>query len=174
MIRYLFQTNYITNHDLITKLNNKNIFQLPIITKVILNIGLKVNEKKNILNINILLKLISNQKGFSTKSKKNKIFLRIKKGSIVGCKISLRKKNMFLFLEKLICFSFPKNKNIKPVTINNYNLSFKIFNIIELYELTGEFLKFKNIPYIDVTFCFKQKNIKKNQILLSSYNYPSL
>ena len=85
--------NVIT-YDLLTKLNFKNIFEIPKITKICLNIGFEnANvEKKKLLNIIVLLKLITNQKPIVTKSKKNNIFLKIKKNSIIGCKVTLRKK----------------------------------------------------------------------------------
>ena len=69
----------ITIYNLLTKLNFKNIFEIPKITKICLNIGFKdVNiEKKKLINIILLLKLITNQKPLITKSKKNNIFLKI-------------------------------------------------------------------------------------------------
>lgn len=177
MNRYFYQTDFITNHDLIIKqTNNKNIFQLQKLKKINLNIGSKKLELKEIKSIILLLEILSNQKGFITKSKKNKITLKIKKGSIVGCKITLRKKNMFQFFEKLIFFYFPKNKNFKGIKNfydNQINLSFKLSNIFELFELTNEFFKFKNISNIDITICSSNINKKNsNKVLLNSYNFP--
>ena len=58
----------VISYDLLTKLNYKNIFQLPKITKICLNIGFKnANiEKKKLINILVLLKLITNQKPIVT------------------------------------------------------------------------------------------------------------
>ena len=99
----------IISYDLLTKLHYKNIFQIPKITKICLNIGFKKAniEKKKLINILVLLKLITNQKPIVTQSKKNNILLKIKKNSIIGCKVTLRKKNIFIFLEKLIIFIIP-------------------------------------------------------------------
>ena len=85
-------------YNFLSKLNLQNIFEIPKITKICLNIGFKDSniEKKKLINIILLLKLITNQKPLITKSKKNDIFLKIKKNSIIGCKITLRKK-IFLF-----------------------------------------------------------------------------
>jgi len=93
-----YYQNIIT-YDLLTKYNFKNIFQIPKITKICLNIGFKnANiEKKKLINILVLLKLITNQKPIATQSKKNNIFLKIKKNSIIGCKVTLRKKNILFF-----------------------------------------------------------------------------
>ncbi|KAK1928418.1 ribosomal protein L5 (mitochondrion) [Phytophthora citrophthora] len=160
----------VTIYDLLTKLNFKNIFEIPKITKICLNIGFKdANiEKKKLINIILLLKLITNQKPIITKSKKNIIFLKIKKNSIIGCKITLRKKKIFNFLEKFLIFVL---QNITKINFNFKNkniLNFQIQNILYFFELKTEFLKFKNIPPIDVSIHTNAKNSNELFLLLNS------
>nr|YP_010395037.1 ribosomal protein L5 [Phytopythium vexans]YP_010395055.1 ribosomal protein L5 [Phytopythium vexans]DAZ89474.1 TPA_asm: ribosomal protein L5 [Phytopythium vexans]DAZ89492.1 TPA_asm: ribosomal protein L5 [Phytopythium vexans] len=166
-----FKNHYqnITTYDLITKFNFKNVYQIPKINKVFLNIGFKnANiEKKKLINIITLLKLITNQKPIVTKSKKNNIFLKIKKNSIIGCKITLRKKNINIFLEKLLIFILPNTNEIKLNIKNNNILNFQINNILNFFELETEFLKFRDIPPIDVSI---HTNSKKNNELLILLN----
>ncbi len=160
----------VISYDLLTKLHYKNIFQIPKITKICLNIGFKnANiEKKKLINILVLLKLITNQKPIVTQSKKNNIFLKIKKNSIIGCKVTLRKKNIYIFLEKLIIFIIPNlNKKIKFNTENQNILNFQIKNILNFFELRREFLKFREIPSIDVSI---HTNAKNNQELFALLN----
>ena len=77
--------NYYTSiliYDLISKLPRiKNLFQIPKINAIHLNIGLKTiaTEKQKIISMLTLLKLITNQEPVLTKSKKNNIFFKIKK-----------------------------------------------------------------------------------------------
>lgn len=160
----------ITIYNLLTKLNFKNIFEIPKITKICLNIGFKdANiEKKRLINIILLLKLITNQKPLITKSKKNDIFLKIKKNSIIGCKITLRKKNIFFFLEKILIFILPNLKKINLNCKNKNILNFKIQNILYFFELKNEFLKFKHIPPIDVSIHTNVKNNNELFLLLNS------
>jgi large subunit ribosomal protein L5 len=165
-----YYQNIIT-YDLLTKYNFKNIFQIPKITKICLNIGFKnANiEKKKLINLLVLLKLITNQKPIATQSKKNNNFLKIKKNSIIGCKVTLRKKNIYIFLEKLIIFIIPNfNNNIKYNFENKNILNFKIQNILNFFELKKEFLKFKEIPSIDVSIHTNSKNNKELFNLLNS------
>ena len=147
------QTHYknITVYNLLSKLTLKNIFEIPKINKIFLNIGFKNSniDKKKLINIILLLKLITNQKPLITKSKKNNIFLKIKKNSIIGCKITLQKKNIFNFLEKILIFILP---NLREINLKNKNIfNFQIKNILDFFELKTEFLRFKNIPPIDVS-----------------------
>lgn len=161
----------VISYDLLTKLHYKNIFQLPKITKICLNIGFKnANlEKKKLINILVLLKLITNQKPVVTQSKKNNIFLKIKKNSIIGCKITLRKKNINIFLEKIVIFIIPYlNKKIKFNIENQNILNFQIKNILNFFELRREFLKFREIPFIDISIHTNSRNNQELFLLLNS------
>nr|YP_009164873.1 ribosomal protein L5 [Pseudoperonospora cubensis]AKZ29848.1 ribosomal protein L5 [Pseudoperonospora cubensis] len=157
--------------DLLTKLNFKNIFEIPKITKICLNLGFKnANiEKKKLINIILLLKLITNQKPKITKSKKNNIFLKIKKNSIIGCKLTLRKKNIFIFLEKLLIFILPNINQIKFNLKNKNILNLQIKNILSFFELKTEFLRFQNIPSIDISIHTNAKNNNELFLLLNSF-----
>jgi large subunit ribosomal protein L5 len=167
-------TNHYQNiikYKLLAKFHFQNTFQIPKITKICLNIGFKnANiEKKKLINILVLLKLITNQKPQVTKSNKNNIFLKIKKNSIIGCKITLKKKNIYFFLEKLILFILPNlDKNIKFNFKNKNILNFQIKNLLNFFELRREFLKFKEIPPLDISIHTNATNNKGLYILLNS------
>ena len=158
-------------YDLLTKLNFQNIFEIPKITKICLNIGFaNANiEKKKLINIILLLKLITNQKPLITRSKKNIIFLKIKKNSIVGCRVTLRKKNIFMFLEKLLIFILPNliKHKISPKETNIIN--FRINNILDFFELKTEFLKFKNIPPLDISIHTTSRTNNELFVFLNSF-----
>ena len=171
-MNHFLQNHYqnVTSYDLLTKLNFQNIFEINKINKICLNIGFKNSniEKKKLTNIIVLLKLITNQKPFLTKSKKNNIILKIKKDSIVGCKITLRRKQIFLFLEKFFLFILPNISN-KNFHFKNKNIiNFQIQNILNFFELETEFLKFKNIPAIDISIHTNSKTNQELFLLLNS------
>lgn len=166
--------NYYNNiivYDLITKGQFKNIFEIPKIKKICLNVGFKKAsiDKKKLINIIVLLKLLTNQQPSVTKSKKNNIFLKIKKNSIVGCKVTLRSKNIYFFLEKLIFFIIPNIKTIKFNTKNEKILNFQIKNILNFYEFKKEFIKFKDIPPLDISIHSNTKNFNNLYTLLNSF-----
>jgi large subunit ribosomal protein L5 len=168
-------SNHIINYDLINKLNFKNIFKIPTLNTIILNIGLKNSnmEKKKMISILLLLKLITNQQILTTKSKKNNIIFKIKKGDIMGCKVTLRKKNIYIFLEKLIIFILPNIKDFQGIIINKKLniLNFKINNILNFFELEKEFLKFQNLPSIDVNIKINPLTSSNIFILLNLLNF---
>ena len=159
---------HITCYNFLLKCNFPNIFKIPTITKICLNIGFKEANfsKKKLINILLLLKLITNQKPTLTRSKKNIIFLKIKKNSIIGCKITLRKKKMFFFLERILLFISP-NLKIKN-SQNNHILNFQITTVLDFFELKTEFIKFKELPSIDVSIHTTAKTEKELFILSNS------
>ena len=166
----------IISYNLITKNNYSNIFEILNINKIILNIGFKNSntEKKKLIIILVLLKIITNKNPLVTKSKKNKILLKIKKNSIVGCKIELKKNDKYYFLEKLLIFIFPTmDQNFIKLNnkINNI-LNFKINNILNFFELESEFLKFKDIPNIDISIQTNSTNNNNLQLLFNQYYFP--
>ena len=121
----------------------------------------------------LLLRLITNQQILTTKSKKNNIIFKIKKGDIMGCKVTLRKKNIFIFLEKLIIFILPNIKDFEGIFINEKNLNvlnFKINNILSFFELEKEFLKFQDLPSIDINIKTNSLSFNNIFILLNLFN----
>ena len=111
--------NYIL--DLNTKFNHVHPLVFKNCIKISLNFGFKEIkfEKKQMVIYFFLLELLSNQKCVLTISRKNVILLKIKKGSVTGCKVTLRNENLSSFIDTLIIglprseiftgFSFKKN-----------------------------------------------------------------
>jgi large subunit ribosomal protein L5 len=111
------QEDFLYNQSLysLTKFNQINKFNQKKIHKIILNFGFKnVNfDKKKFLTFLMILELISGQKCVLTVNNKKHTRFKMKKGTVVGCKITLRKKNLYEFLDTLQ-LSLPRIENFKP------------------------------------------------------------
>ena len=168
---------HISSYDLITKCNYTNSFQIPDIKTVTINISSKqlANEKKNIIPFLLVLELITGQKGKLTISKKNKIHFKIKKGMVIGCKVTLNKKNSYEFLENLITFVLPALKDFKGYRIHPNSpqiLSFSLQNILNFPELANEFLFFSSLPPLHITLQLNAKTAVDSNLFLTSLNFP--
>ena len=102
----------------------------------------------------MIMELITNQKCIITKSKKNLIFLRIKKTSITGCKVTLRKNNLFNFLDTLL-LSLPRTENFLGFKYNvktnkKNSFSTKLSDLFIFHAL--EFELYHYLKTIDITF----------------------
>jgi large subunit ribosomal protein L5 len=121
------------------------------------------------------LELISNQKCVLTTSRKNLINLRIKKGSITGCKVTLRRKSLdFFFLTLLLGlprleifkgFFLKKNGEMKN------SFSTKLKNLFIFYVLEFEFKN--NLVAMDLTFNFNKTNNFEKCFFLTFFRMPT-
>lgn len=161
--------NYYENiilYDFLLKTKAKNFFELIKIKKICINISFKniFFEKNKLIDSVLFLKLITNQKNKITKTGKKNIFLKIKKNSIIGCKITLRKNNLIIFLEKIIIFILPELNNIIINKKGKNNINFKFSNILDFIEFKKEFIKCQNVPSINISI--HTNNNKLNFLLI--------
>ncbi|XZR53117.1 MAG: 50S ribosomal protein L5 [Enterobacteriaceae bacterium] len=158
------------------KFKYKSLMQVPKILKIVLNVGLgelAYDKKKMIIAINNLT-AISGQKPIIIKSKKSIANFKIRENNPIGCKVTLRKKKMWDFLERLIFISIPRIRDFRGLSLNsfdgygNYNFGIKeqiIFPEIDFNQINYT----KGLNIIIVT------NSKiDNQVysLLSFLNFP--
>lgn len=108
----------------------KNIMQVPKITKVVLNQGVKgaVSDKRLIDTAVQELTLISGQKAVPTRAKKDISNFKLRKGMPVGVRVTLRGIIMYEFLDRLLTIALPRIRDFKGVSAKgfdgrgNYNL----------------------------------------------------
>ena len=86
--------------QLMEQFNYKSVMQVPRIEKITLNMGVgeAVADKKVMENAVSDLEKIAGQKPLVTKAKKSIAAFKIRDDYPVGCKVTLRKNNMYTFL----------------------------------------------------------------------------
>lgn len=107
-----------------------NVMQTPKIEKIVLSMGLgqkAVKDPRNIIFHGLWgLELLSNQKACTTYSKKSVDKFKLRKNNVIGCKVNIRKKNMFRFLDVLIYKVLPflcKEYPLQVPKVNGINKS---------------------------------------------------
>jgi large subunit ribosomal protein L5 len=106
------------------KFGYKSIMAIPKIEKVIINVsfgkliaGQKREETKKIQEeILSILSLICGQKPVITKAKKSIAGFKIRKGQPVGAKVTLRRKKMFDFIDRLIHIALPRARDFRGIS----------------------------------------------------------
>lgn len=151
-----FYYKKIIKYDILNKFYYSNLRQIPKLKKIVLNFGYNKSDFKQLISGLLALEIISSKKGIITKSSQTNITLKIKKGIPIGCKVILKKNNMYSFYFKLITFIFAKTKqpqklfsHIKSQSTNS--LSFKLNTLSSFSELENYYHYFKNLPPLDVT-----------------------
>ena len=161
--------SYLLQYDLSIQLQKKNTIKNNYFIKLTLSSNLNIHQmekRKKITSLMSFLSLISQQQAVITKSKKNNILFKIKKGMIVGTKIHLRKKKLFFLLINLYCFVFPRLKHFSGLNKikSNHSWQFKLHSSLNFLSFENEFLKFAENPPMNIDFltCLK----KRDELLL--------
>lgn len=98
----------------------KNDLAVPKLEKVVINVGLGEALKKKDPKIieeakNTLIK-ITGQIPVETKAKKSISGFKIRKGQVVGLKVTLRREKMYDFVDKLINFVLPRTRDFRGIS----------------------------------------------------------
>jgi large subunit ribosomal protein L5 len=168
---------YKLNYNLINKFFYTNIKKLPKIKKIVLSFKCKTTDIKNLTSSALILELISNQKSTLTFTKKSNIAIKLKKGTPVGCKITLRNIKLFNFIEQILIEIFPLIKNfnglITKISNNNFSFTLKSSNILHDNEIKKHYYLFHFLPQlINITIIFNKVNEKELIFILKSIKLP--
>lgn len=128
--------------ELQKKLGLKNVMEVPRLVKITINMGVgeAVSDKKIMDNAVRDLSLITGQKPLITKSKKSIAGFKIRDGWPIGCKVTLRREQMYEFLDRLINISLPRTRDFRGLSIKSFdgrgNYSFGVREHIIFYLCT--------------------------------------
>ncbi|MBF0210099.1 MAG: 50S ribosomal protein L5 [Desulfamplus sp.] len=154
----------------------QNPMQIPMLEKIVLNIGLG----EAIKNVKLLdsaaadLALIAGQKPVITKAKKSIASFKLREGMPIGCMVTLRKDKMYDFLDKLINIALPRVRDFRGVSgkafdgRGNYSLGIKehiIFPEID-YDKTD------SIKGLNVSIVTTAKTDEEGKTLLKLFGMP--
>ena len=176
MSRLLGIYNTQIKQDLKSKLGFKNIFEVPKLKKIILNMGIGEGKDDSKLIDKALedLSLISGQKAVKTNSKKAISGFKIREGMPLGVKVTLRNKMMYEFLDRLVNIAIPRIRDFRGLNTKSFdgngNFSMGIKEHVIFPEIN--FDKVDKIRGMDITICTSAKNNNEALQLLKSFNMP--
>ncbi len=112
--------------ELQKKLKLANVFAVPKLEKIVLNIGVAQPQDPRarsqvIDNVVQQLALITGQKPVVTTAKKSIANFKLRAGDPMGVKVTLRGDRMWHFLEKLISIALPRVKDFRGIPINAFD-----------------------------------------------------
>lgn len=157
----------IVKYDLINKFNYSSTKKLPQLKFITLSFKVKNVDFKSLITALSALKLVTFNNGIILKSNVSNVSFKIRKGQPIGCKVTLRKKNMdrFLFFfinNNLINYKFPKIR-----TVNLFSL--KINNILIFDILEQNYQYFKNVSDLNLDITTTQCKLVEFIFLIKSY-----
>ena len=162
--------------DLQASLDLKNVMQVPSLEKIVISkgVGAAVSDKKLIDHAIEELTLISGQKAIATLSKKDVASFKLRKGTPIGAKVTLRGDRMYEFLDRLITIALPRVRDFQGVKSDgfdgrgNYNLGIKEQIIFPEINID----KVNKISGMDITFVTTTNSDKEAKALLTNLGLP--
>src|SRR5579864_259220 len=153
-----------------------NRMQVPMITKVVLNMGIGegVADRKKVDNAAADLTQIAGQKAVVTKSRKSIATYKLRDGQAIGCKVTLRKARMYDFIDRLVNIALPRIRDFRglnPKSFDgrgNYSLGIKehiVFPEVDFDKVTDSW-------GLDITVCTSACSDDEARALLTAFNFP--
>ena len=156
--------------------NYKTPMEVPRIVKITLNMGVgeAVADKKILTAaVNDMTK-IAGQKPIMTHARKSISTFKIREGWPIGCKVTLRRKRMFDFLEKLIGIVIPRMRDFRGLSKKSFdgrgNYSMGLKEQIVFPEINYD--EIDTLRGLDVTITTNAKTDKEAYALLKAFNFP--
>jgi large subunit ribosomal protein L5 len=162
--------------QLATSLGLKNPMQVPRITKITVNMGVgeAVADRKVVDAAAADMAKITGQKPLITKSKKAIAAFKLRENLPIGCKVTLRGKRMYEFLDRLITIAMPRIRDFRGVSARafdgrgNYTLGVKeqiIFPEIQYDQID-------QLRGMDITITTTAATNEQGKALLEAFNFP--
>ena len=150
--------------------------QVPKLSKIIISrgVGAAVGDKKLIDHAVEELTLISGQKALPTLSKKDVASFKLRKGTPIGVKVTLRGNKMFEFLDRLITIALPRVRDFQGIRTSGFdgrgNYTLGIREQIIFPEINID--KVNKISGMDITFVTNTNSDEEAKGLLSELGLP--
>jgi len=163
-------------NKMVERFNYKNKLQVPHIKKVVVNMGVgeAAQDIKEMDGAVEEMTVITGQKPALTRASKAIATFKIRKGSTVGCKVTLRRKRMYEFLDRLINVALPRIKDFRGVSNASFdsdnNYSIGITEQVIFPEI--EFDKIQKTRGMDITIVMNAKTKEEAHELLRFFGMP--
>jgi len=170
------QFEQVIRGQLTEKFGYSNRMQVPTITKVVLNMGIGegVADRKKVEQAAADLSMIAGQKAVITKSRKSIATYKLRDGQAIGCKVTLRKANMYEFIDRLVNIALPRVRDFRGLNPKSFdgggNYSLGIKEHIVFPEI--DFDKVAEVWGLDVTVCTTARTDEEARALLTAFNFP--
>lgn len=158
------------------KFKYKSVMEVPRISKITLNMGLgeAVTDKKVIANAVADMTKIAGQKPVVTVARKSIAGFKIRDGWPIGCKVTLRKDQMYYFLQRLISIAIPRIRDFRGFSAKAFdgrgNYSLGIREQIVFPEI--DYDKIDALRGLDITITTSAKTDKEACALLLALGFP--
>ena len=177
MARLQKEFNDVVHPKLMQELKIENPMAVPKLVKIVLNISpgkRAVADRKAVESAASDLTMISGQKPIITKAKKSIAQFKVREDMDIGCKVTLRGKRMYEFLDRLINIALPRQRDFRGLSTRSFdgrgNYALGIKEQLIFPEI--EYDKVDVIRGMDIVVCTTAKTDDEARALLKELNFP--
>ncbi len=153
-----------------------NALAVPRVEKVVINMGVKEAAADNKLLEQVVLELaqITGQKPVVTRAKKSISAFKLREGTPIGLKVTLRKSRMYEFMDRLFHVACPRIRDFRGFPLSSFdgtaNYSCGIQEQIIFPEV--DYDKMKKTQGMDITFVTNTQKKEESKRLLELLGFP--
>jgi len=161
---------------LVKKLGRDNRLSLPKLAKIILNMGVgkALQDKERMKHAAEHLGLIAGQRPQITKARMAVSGFRLREGNEIGCRVTLRGKRMYEFLDRLINVALPRIRDFRGVNPKSFdgngNYSMGLTEQLVFPEIDPDKVSFTQ--GMDITFVTTTRKDDEARELLRLFGMP--
>ena len=162
--------------SLVETLGRKNRLSLPRLDKVVVSMGVgsAISDKKHLEESVAALAEITGQQPIQCKARKSVANFRLRAGSEVGCKVTLRRQRMYEFLDRLISLALPRVRDFRGLSDaafdGNGNYSLGLPEQLVFPELNPD--KYVRVQGMNIAICTTATSNQEARELLAAFGLP--
>lgn len=158
------------------KFNRTNRLSLPKLQKIVINMGVgkALQDKNRMTEAAEQLKLIAGQHPQVTKAKQAISTFRLRQGYEIGCRVTLRGKRMYEFLDRLINLALPRIRDFRGLNPKSFdgngNYSMGLSEQMVFPEVDPDKVHFTQ--GMDITLVTSTRSDEESRELLKLFGMP--
>ena len=162
--------------SLAEKFSRKNPMSLPRLDKIVVNMGVgaATQEKKFLETAAEAMGQITGQKPIITKARQAISAFKLREGMPIGCKVTLRGKKMYEFMDRLISLALPRVRDFRGISRKafdgNGSYSLGLAEQLVFPELNPD--KFTRVQGMNITFVIKNSTDAESKEMLTQMGMP--
>lgn len=162
--------------ELQQSLGRKNPHSIPRLTKIVVSMGVgeAVNDRKRLDQAAEQLTQLSGQKAQICTAKKSVSGFRLREGQPIGCRVTLRGRRMYDFLDRLITLALPRVRDFRGMNPNGFdgngNYNYGLSEQLVFPEIDPETVT--NTQGMNITFVTTATKNDEGRLLLKAFGLP--
>jgi large subunit ribosomal protein L5 len=162
--------------NLAKSLGRENRHSLPKLQKIVVSMGVgsAISDKKHMEDAMSALTDITGQKPLVCKARKSVASFRLREGSPIGCKVTLRGRRMYEFLDRLVSIALPRVRDFRGLNPNAFdgrgNYSLGLNEQLVFPELNPD--KYTRPQGMNIAVCCSTESDDESRELLVGFGVP--